>query len=368
MKLRYKILNGILGVIALAVFALAITIGYTSSCPAPIATTDDDSSLMSAVSPRCYGGPEVLEVAKTPIPTPAADEVLVLVKNAAVNPLDYHFMRGSPFLLRLMTGIGKPTNSESGRDFAGIVTAIGSEVTNFEVGDEVFGGTDGAFSEYITVRASRAITTKPASISFEQAAAIPIAGVTALQALRDYGQLKPGQKVLINGASGGVGTYAVQFAKSMGAEVYGVCSTRNVEMVLGLGADRVYDYKKENFTEDDIKFDLIVDNVGNHDISDLRGVMTDEGRLVIVGGPKGNWIAPLIPLIKAGITNPFVSQSIETFTARLLPDDMAQIAQWMDEGKARSVIDRRFSLADVSEAVRYSESGRARGKIIIEVQ
>lgn len=365
MKLRYKLLNSLLGLIVLAVVALALTISYTASCPPAPAV--EEGSLMTAVSVGCYGGPEVLELARVNRPTPADDEVLVQVKAASVNPLDWHFMRGSPYFMRLMTGLGKPESSKAGVDFSGTVVAVGDQVSSFSIGDDVFGRADGAFGEYLTARESRGITSKPNSVSFEQAAAVPIAGITALQALRDIGELKAGEKVLINGASGGVGTFAVQIAKALGAEVYGVSSTRNVEMVLGIGADKVFDYKKENFTETDYKFDLIIDNVANHDIADLRRVMTDNGRLVIVGGPAGNWVGPILPVVKVALTDPFVSQSVRQFMARIKTDDLAQIAQWMDNGKVRSVIDRRYPLTEVSEAVRYSETGRARGKIIVEV-
>lgn len=327
----------------------------------------NDKALMQAIVARCYGGPEVMELATIVHPTPADDEVLVKVHAASVNPLDWHYMRGSPYFMRLMAGLGKPNRTSAGVDFAGTVVGVGKNVSAFKPGDDVFGGAAGAFAEFLTVKI-KTITQKPANVSFEQAAAIPIAGVTALQALRDSGQLEKGQKVLINGASGGVGTFAVQIAKVMGAEVTGVCSTRNVEMVLDLGADHVIDYKIQNYTESDQRFDLIVDNVANHPISDIRKVLKPNGRLVLVGGPKGDWIGAIGPAIKANLVSPFVSQEISMILAELLPKDLAQVAAWIQVGQVRSVIDRRYPLSDVSDAMRYSETGRARGKIVITVE
>jgi NADPH:quinone reductase-like Zn-dependent oxidoreductase len=219
----------------------------------------------------------------------------------------------------------------------------------------------------VIVPQDRAIVHKPESISFEQAAAIPVAAVTALQALRDKGNLQPGQKVLINGASGGVGTYAVQIAKSMGAEVHGVCSTRNVELVESIGADRVFDYKHEDYTESGERYDLIVDNVGNHSLLKNRGVMKPGGTLVIVGGQGGDWLGPLMRPLAAMVISPFVDEQFVMILAQLDVKDLELIAKLMDDGKVRSVIDRRFDLDSVPAAIEYSESGRARGKIVIDV-
>ena len=365
MKLRYKIASGILIFFFLLISAVALAIGYTASCPP--ATEAASGATMKAVVYHCYGGPEVLEHADVPMPVPAENEVLVKVNAAGVNPLDWHYMRGSPFVLRLMTGIGAPADPAMGRDFAGVVEAVGENVTRFEAGDRVFGGANGAFAEYVVRRETGSITLMPANVSFEEAAAVPVAAITALQALRDSGQLQAGQKVLINGASGGVGTYAVQIAKSMGAEVHGVNSTRNVELVLGLGADHVFDYKKENYTESEVRYDLILDMVGNHSLLDNSKVMKPTGRLVQVGGPSGDWVGPFRGAIEALLVGPFMEQEVESIMAQLSGDDLTQLATLMAEGKVTSRIDRRFPLADTAQAIAYSETGRARGKIIVAV-
>ena len=366
MKLRYKILNGLLGLLALSVVTFAIVIGYTAPCePAPDSLSSDGT--MKAITYRCYGSPEVLELADVEKPAPGDTEVLVRVKAASVNPLDWHYMRGSPYFMRLGTGIGAPDDTRLGVDFAGIVEAVGTGVTKFSPGDEVFGGRTGAFAEYVIVPEDRAMVRKPPELSFEQAAAMPIAALTALQALRDKGELQAGQKVLINGASGGVGTFAVQIAKATGAEVHGVCSTRNVELVKSLGADRVWDYKTEDYTQSEERYDLIVDMVSNHSLSKNRRVLNPEGRLVIVGGPSGDWITPLKRSLGAMILAPFVDQQIIVLLARLRQDDLADLATMAASGKVTPVIDRRYSLQEVPAAIRYSEEGRARGKILIEL-
>jgi NADPH:quinone reductase-like Zn-dependent oxidoreductase len=365
MKLRYKILSGLFGLLAIAVAALGIVIGYTAPCePAPESASG--GAQMKAIVYRCYGSPEVLAFEDVARPGPGENEVLVKVEAASVNPLDWHYMRGSPYLMRLGTGIGSPKDSRMGRDFAGVVTAVGEQVTEFKPGDEVFGGASGAFAEYVLVSEDRAIAHIPVGVSFEQAASLPVAALTAIQALRDKGDLQPGQKVLINGASGGVGTFAVQIAKSMGAEVHGVCSTRNVELVRSLGADRVFDYKKEDVTESGEVYDLVIDMVGNHSLSKIRGVMSPDGKLVMVGGPSGNWVAPLKRPITALVSGPFFDQELIMLLARLRADDLAEVADLVQSGAVTPVIDRRFTLDDVPAAIAYSEEGRARGKILIE--
>jgi NADPH:quinone reductase-like Zn-dependent oxidoreductase len=296
------------------------------------------------------------------------DQVLVKVHAAAVNPLDWHYMRGSPYIMRLGTGLGAPDEPRLGVDFAGTVESVGKDVTRFKPGDAVFGGRTGAFAEFVTVREERALALKPANITFEQAAAVPIAAITALQGLRDKGRLQAGQKVLINGASGGVGTFAVQIAKALGAEVTGVCSTRNVDLVRGLGADHVIDYTRENFTASDQRYDLILDNVGNHSLREVRRALEPNGTLVIVGtSSKGNWVGPLWRPLKAMALSPFVSQELVNIMAQLDPRDLEVLADLMRSGKMTPVIDRRYSLSDVPAAVRYLEEGRARGKVIISV-
>ena len=264
-------------------------------------------------------------------------------------------------------GIGKPDNIRLGRDFAGTVEAVGSKVTQFKPGDDVFGGANGAYAEYVTIAEDKGLVLKPSNISFEQAASAPIAALTALQGLRDMGQIKPGQKVLINGASGGVGTFAVQIAKSYGAEVTAVCSGRNEELVRSIGADHVINYKQEDYTESGQQYDLILDMVGNHGLSKNRTVMKPEGKLVMVGGAKGDWIAPLMGPIKAMMYSPFVDQEFAMFIAKIRKQDLAVLGELMKSGKITPVIDQTFSLNEVAAAIRYSEEGHARGKIIISM-
>ncbi|MCH7502025.1 MAG: NAD(P)-dependent alcohol dehydrogenase [Proteobacteria bacterium] len=323
---------------------------------------------MKAIVYRCYGSADVLGFEDVEKPTPADDEVLVKVVAASVNPLDWHYMRGSPYFMRLGIGLGAPNDTSLGVDFAGTVEAIGRNVKRFKPGDEVFGGTSGAFAEYVTVREDRALALKPANMTFEQSASVPIAGITALQALRDKGKIAPGKKVLINGASGGVGTFAVQIAKSFGAEVTGVCSTRNVEMVRSIGADHVIDYTQEDYTRSGQRYDLIIDNVGNHSLSANRRVLNSDGIFVIVGGPKGNWLKPLMNPIKALVFSPFVGQEFVMILAKLRKDDLAILSDLMQAGKVTPVIDRRYRLSEVPAAIRYSEEGHARGKIVIDLE
>ncbi|MDJ0906436.1 MAG: NAD(P)-dependent alcohol dehydrogenase [Woeseiaceae bacterium] len=364
MKLWKKILLGFAAVLVLAVGALAATMSYTAPCPdAPSIAAGAET--MKAVRARCYGSADVLTYEDVEKPTPGPDEILVRVKAAGVNPLDYHFMRGSPYILRLMGGIGEPDDPRAGADFAGVVETVGNEVTSFVPGDEVFGRTNGTFAEYVTIGENRAVVKKPGNVSFEQAAGVPIAGITALQALAEKGGLEAGQDVLINGASGGVGTFAVQIAKAMGANVSGVCSTRNVAMVESIGADRVFDYKNENYTEADSRFDLIVDMVGNHSPSTNVDLLKADGVLVLVGGPKGNWIAPFKRPLQAMVAGWFADQEITTLFASLSKENMQTLADMMGDGRLVTVIDRTYTLEDVPEAIRHSESGRARGKIII---
>lgn len=366
MKLRYKFAIAALVLVVGATAALALAISYEAPCDTtPLAGSQQPS--MRAVIYRCYGSPEVLELVEIARPVPTESEVLVRVHAAGVNPYDWHFMRGSPYFMRIMTGIGSPADTRLGVDFAGTVEAVGADVTRFRPGDEVFGGATGAFAEYVTVAEDGAIAPKPANVSFAEAAGVGIAGVTALQALRDAGGVEAGEKVLINGASGGVGTFAVQIARNFGAEVYGVCSTRNVDMVRRIGANHVIDYKQEDYTEGDYSFDLIVDMVGNHALSSNLRVLEPDGTLVLVGGPSGDWIGPLMPSIRARLMSPFVDEEIVTLLARLAGDDFGLLADLMEQGAVTPVVDRRYALDEVPDAIAYSESGRARGKIIIEV-
>jgi NADPH:quinone reductase-like Zn-dependent oxidoreductase len=367
MKLRYKIPGVILVLLVVALSSLGLVLSHNSECsPAP--SIAGDAERMKAVFYSCYGSPDVLKVVDVEKPVPAADEVLVKVHAASVNPLDWHYMRGEPYLMRLGSGLGKPEDTRLGVDFAGTVEAIGINVTQFELGDEVFGGKTGAFGEYVTVREDHAVALKPKNITFEQAASVPIAALTALQALRDTGHIKAGQKVLINGASGGVGTFAVQIAKAFGAEVTGVCSTRNVDMVRSIGADHVIDYTREDYTKSRQRYDIIVDNVGNRSLLENRDVMTPEGILVLIGGPKGNWVKPMIRPIQAMILSPFLDQEFGLMLAKLKKEDLVFVGSLMKDGKVTPVIDRRYPLPEVPQAIRYSEGGHASGKIIIDLQ
>jgi NADPH:quinone reductase-like Zn-dependent oxidoreductase len=366
MKRRYKILSWFAGTLAVAFVALALVLRHTSPCP-PAATGAAENA-MRAWTYHCYGGPEVLDLASVAKPVPAADEVLVKVSAAAVNPLDWHYLRGEPYIMRMGAGIGAPTVSSMGVDFSGVIETVGKDVTKFKPGDAVYGARGGAFGEYLVVRESRNITLKPDNISFEQAAAVPIAAITALQALRDRGRVKAGSKVLINGASGGVGTFAVQIAKWMGAEVTAVCSGRNVELVKSLGADRVIDYTQTDFTEGPEKYDVIIDNVGNHPLSKLRRVVTAEGRDVIVGGPsEGKWLGPMRLVMKGLMYSKLVEQEFLFLLAEINPADLALLNGLMRDGKVTPVIDRTYPFSELPEAIRYLETGRARGKVVVTV-
>ncbi|WP_415923128.1 NAD(P)-dependent alcohol dehydrogenase [Steroidobacter sp.] len=324
---------------------------------------------MKAIQQRCYGSPETLALADVTKPSPADDEVLVRVQAAAVNPLDWHSVAGRPYLMRLSNGLGTPTDSNTGVDFAGTVAAVGNQVTRFKPGDAVFGGRNGAFAEYLVVREQRAVAHKPANLSFEQAAAIPVAAVTALQALRDQGKLQKGQKVLINGASGGVGTFAVQIAKALGAQVTGVCSTKNVELVQSLGADQVVDYKKKDFTQSNERYDLIVDNVGNHSPLALRRALEPHGTVVIVGAPKdGPWIGMFWGVIRGLVLSWLVDEKFVFFVADLNQNDLNWLANLAHEGRMTAVIDREFALNEVPAAIEYLASWHARGKVIVRLE
>ena len=323
---------------------------------------------MKAVVYCDYGSPDVLRLETIAKPTPKDDQVLVKVRAASVNPYDWHFMRGEPYIMRLGNGLRKPKSTRVGVDFSGVVEAVGKGITQFKAGDEVFGGRSGAFAEYI-VMAEKNLIPKPANITFEQAGAVQIAGLTALQGLRDAGKLQPGQKVLINGASGGVGTFAVQIAKTLGAEVTGVCSTRNVEMVRSLGADHVVDYTKENFTTAAERYDLILDLVGNHGLLAVRRALTPEGNYVMIGGPAGRWIAPMDTIIRAFMLRPFVKQEMGFMMSKINRDDLMLLRDLMEQGKVTPVIDRRYrGLAEVPKAIAYLEEGRARGKVVVQVE
>jgi len=313
-----------------------------------------------------FGPPEVVRIADVDKPVPGDDEVLIKIRAAAVNPLDWHFMRGTPYIGRMMFGLSKPKFTRLGADVAGEIEATGKNVAEFKRGDAVFGSCRGAFAEYACKSASN-VFAKPANVTFEQAASVPVAGRSALQGLRDKGEIRAGQKVLINGAAGGVGTYAVQIAKSFGASVDGVCSARNVEMVRSIGADRVIDYTREDFTRSAERYDLILDCVGNRSLLACRRVLKRAGKLVIVGGKNGKWIGPVARVLRAVVLSRFVSQKMFMFLAKPSKADLATLAEMMASGKLKPVIDRRYSLSEVAEAIRYVEAGHARGKVIVSI-
>jgi NADPH:quinone reductase-like Zn-dependent oxidoreductase len=326
---------------------------------------------MKAVVYTRFGPPDVLEIRDVKKPAPNDDQVLVKVRAAAVNPLDWHFIRGTPYIMRLMmVGLRKPKDPRVGVDYAGTVEAVGKNVTQFKPGDAVFGNRSGAFAEYVCARSDRAIVLKPANLTFEQAAGIPVAALTALQGLRDKGKVEPGQKVLINGASGGVGTFAVQIAKSFGADVTGVCSTRNLDLVRSIGADHVIDYTKEDFSKGAERYDVILDNVGTQPLSGFRRVLKPKGICVLIGGGgpnEGKWVGPMSRPIKAMLISPFISQKIGMMMAQGNKDDLNILADLMQSGKVTPVIDRTYPLSEIREAIRYLEAGHARGKVIITV-
>jgi len=320
-----------------------------------------------------YGPPDVIEVNDLDKPVPKDHEVLIKVHTAAVNPLDWKTMTGGPFIIRFLFGLRKPKVKQLGVDVAGRVDAVGRRVTQFKPGDAVFGTCRGAFAEYACTCASArimksALARKPEDVTFEQAACAPIAGLTALQGLRDKGRIRPGQMVLINGAAGGVGTFAVQIAKSFGADVTGVCSTRNMDMVRAIGADRAIDYTEEDFTTSGQRYDLLFDAVGNHSLSACRRVLNPKGVLVMVGAPSDVPVMSILSrLIGALVLSCFGSQRLVFFVARANAEDLTILGQLLSDGKIRSVVDRGFSLGEVPEALRYLEEGHARGKIVIAI-
>jgi NADPH:quinone reductase-like Zn-dependent oxidoreductase len=368
MKLRYKILSILVLIVAAGVVTVALLMSHTTPC-GPDAAPPAGVTLMKGIVHRCYGSPDVVRYEDLAKPTPLDNEMLVKVHAASVNPLDWHYLEGKPYMVRIDSGFGKPQNPRLGVDFAGTVEAVGSRVTRFKPGDEVFGGKFGAFADYVAVREDRAVALKPANVTFEQAAAVPIAAITALQAVRDKGHVHAGQKVLINGASGGVGTFAVQIAKSFGAEVTGVCSTRNVALVRSIGADHVIDYTREDFTAGTERYDLIVDNVGTHSVSDYRRVLNPNGIYVMIGSTApGNWFGWLVGPIEGMIMSRFVSQKFAMMLADLNKDDLATLAALMQSGKLTPVIDRRYKLSAASEALRYLEAGHAKGKVVLTVE
>ncbi len=317
-----------------------------------------------------YGPPNVVQITDVEKPIPKDNEVLIKVCDASVNPADWRLMRGVPYVFRLLFRLHEPTMSEPGRlghDVAGQVAAVGRNVSRFKAGDPVFGWCHGALAEYACASAS-ALIMKPESVTFEEAAAVPVAALTALQGLRDKGRIQPGHKLLINGAAGGVGTFSVQIAKSFGADVTGICSTRNVEMVRSLGADRVIDYTQEDFTKSGQRYDLILDNVGNHPLYVYKRMLYPKGICVIAGAPKNPSRFLLTHMIFARVLSQVVSRKFLTFIVKMKREDLTTVCELIATGKVKPVIDKRYRLSEAAEAIGYLEEGHARGKVLITLE
>jgi NADPH:quinone reductase-like Zn-dependent oxidoreductase len=323
---------------------------------------------LKAITYHEYGPPDALEFEDVDAPVVKDDEVLVRVRAASVNPRDWHFMRGVPYFMRAQAGLRRPKSSLLGSDVAGQVEAAGTAVTRFHPGDEVFAHVqEGGFAEYAAVP-EESLGLKPANLTFEQAAAVPLAGLTALQGLRDQGRVRPGQKVLIIGAAGGVGTFAVQLAKHFGADVTGVCSTRNLDLVRSIGADHVIDYTREDFTQGGQRYDLIFQLAGTRSPSDLRRALTPKGTLLLSSGESdGRWVGPMDRILKALVLAPFVSQRLSSFLAKSTTEDLQVLKELIEAGKVSPVIDRTYPQSEVPEAIRYLEEGHARGKVVVTV-
>ena len=322
--------------------------------------------MRAAVRTR-YGPPtNVVELVEFETPAPADDEVLVRVRAASVNIADWYGVTGRPKLARFTTGLLRPKEIRLGVDYAGVVEEVGKDVEGFRPGDEVFGARTGAFADYVVAKADRAIVKKPATVSFENAAATPVAAITALQAIRDHGGVRAGQRVLVHGASGGVGTYAIQVAKALGADVTAVCSTPNVEIARSLGADRVVDYRVADCTRADERYDLVIDIAGTRPFRQLRGVLTKDATVVIVGGPrKGKLLGPLGHVVRTKLATLFASQRAVFFIAKLDKAGMETLRELLDDGNLTSVIDSTYPLERVARALEHMGEGHPRGKIVI---
>jgi len=320
---------------------------------------------MKAAVFKSYGPPDVLKIEEIEKPVPTDDEALVRVRASSVNPAEWYGMTGL-FLARIGNGLFKPKDTRLGADFAGVVEAVGKNVTDFKPGDEVFGGRSGAFAEYVCVRDK--LVHKPANITFEQAGGVAIAALTALQGLRDYGKLKAGQKVLINGASGGVGTFAVQIAKAMGAEVTAVCSTKNVELIRSLGADHVIDYTREDFTRNGELYDLFLDIAGSRSWRDCRRVLKPQAVFVLVGGPKSPVIGPLSHIIRIRLAALRASQKVVFFVANFNREDLTALKEMFQSGQVKPVVEQVYPLCEISKAMRHLGTGHAKGKIVVSMR
>jgi NADPH:quinone reductase-like Zn-dependent oxidoreductase len=322
---------------------------------------------MKAITKHEYGGPEKLKFGDIDKPVPEDDEALIEVKAASLNIADWHMMTGTPYMVRLMgSGLRRPKSPKVGSDVAGIVEAVGNGVSRFRPGDEVFGEINGSFAEYAVAK-ERNLALKPSNATFEEAAAVPLAGFTALQGLRDHGQVKAGDNVLINGASGAVGTWAVQIAKAMGAEVTAVCSTHNVDAAREMGADHVVDYTKDDFTKLDARFDAMLDNVGNRRLSACRDLLVPGGRYVMVSGPKRKWLGPMGRMLAAQFIFLGRNQKFVWYVANVNLEDLEELQGMVERGEIAAVIDRRYSLSEVPDAFRYLGEGHARAKLVVSV-
>ncbi len=319
---------------------------------------------MKSVTYSKYGAPEVLEIQETEKPTPKDDEVLVQIRATSVNPAEWYAMTGL-FLARLGGGLLKPKDSRLGVDYAGVVEAVGKDITQFKVGDEVYGARSGAFAEYVCVK--NHIYLKPTNITFEQAGSVAVAAMTALQALRDYGNLQAGQKVLINGASGGVGTFTVQIAKALGAEVTAVCSSQNVELIRALGADHVIDYTKEDFTRNGKRYDVFIDIVGSRSWRECKRVLNPNAHFVIVGGKKGKVIGPLSHVINIRLAALGSSQKVAFFVASFKREDFLLLNDMLKSGQVKPVVEKSYPLEKISDAMRHLGTGHAKGKIVVTI-
>src|SRR5256886_2472053 len=371
MKLFKRILKwtGIVMLFVALVSGLLLFVAYWKSTNDCGRNTTTPTNPMKAIV-NCEYGVQNLLLRDLEKPSPNDNEVLVRVRAASINPVDGHMIRGS-WLMRPMNGMRKPKNTRFGTDFSGVVEAIGKDVTNFKPGDEVFGAKNGAVADYICVKADRAIVMKPSNITFEQAGSVGVAGLTALQGLRDKGHIQAGQKVLINGASGGVGTFAVQIAKAFGAEVTGVCSTHNVDLVKSIGADHVIDYTKEDFTRTG-QYDMIYDLVGNHSFSERRQILTPNGICVLAGiggaGSHPESGGRILGNFKTAFQSKFTRQKFVFYIAKLTKDDLNVLRDLMQSGKVAPVIDRTYKISETQDAVRYLEQGHARGKVVISLE
>jgi NADPH:quinone reductase-like Zn-dependent oxidoreductase len=324
---------------------------------------------MKAIVQYRYGPPDVLELKDVAKPAPGDNDVLVRVHAAAVNALDWHYMRGDPYVARLSMGLRRPKVRIRGRDFAGRVEAVGRGIERFRPGDDVFGEADGAFAEYVNAP-DGAVAPRPGNLTFEQAAAVPVAGNTALMGLRDVARVQPGQRVLINGASGGVGTFAVQIAKSLGAEVSGVCSARNADLVRSIGADHVVDYTSQDFSRNGQRYDVVFDLVGNRSLTDCRRALTPDGTLVLSGGgvsEGGSFVGPMALFIKGQLLSRFVGHRLLSLTEKPSRENLAALGELIESGAVTPVVDRTYPLSDVPEAIRYLEVEHARAKVVITV-